>query len=103
VTSTVSSKVNQSEQGIVFAGFLVFATVTDLLEQAKQYLKQHKNSTDVVIDCTAIERIDSAGIALLLELHRQTKNNKQLCRFEGLPEQAQSLVTAYHLKSVLLV
>ena len=70
MTSSFTSKVIKSEQGMSVSGMLVFSSVADLLEKGNECLKQHQ-SDSLVIDCNAMDRIDSAGIALLLEWRRQ--------------------------------
>ena len=94
------AKAIKSEQGIILSGALVYASVSRILEQAKGFFKQHK-SESFVVDCTSMDRIDSAGIALLLEWHRKSTNINSKCRFVGLSKQAQALVDAYHLKAVI--
>ena len=101
--TTIKSKIEKSEQGMTLSGELTFASVVDLLEQGNQCLNQHKQDSPFTIDCKSMERIDSAGIALLLEWHRQCKNNNKLCRFEGLSKQAQALIGTYRLKSLIAV
>lgn len=92
--------VEQREKGMTVSGSLVFATVTILLEKGCTLIRQHKGGS-FVIDCSAITRIDSAGIALLIEWQRQSKNNNAVCRFVGLSNQAQSLIRAYRLQSLI--
>jgi len=101
MTSSATSKVIKSEQGMALSGTIVFASVADLLAQGNQHLKQHSNDSSFVIDCKAVTRIDSAGIALLLEWHRQCKNDNKVCRFESLSKQAQALIEAYRLQSLI--
>jgi ABC-type transporter Mla MlaB component len=48
-----------------------------------------------------MERIDSAGIALLLEWQRLSTNDNLNCRYEGLPKQAKKLIEAYRLQSLI--
>jgi len=105
MTSSVTSKVIESEQGMTLSGALVFTSVADLLGQGnkhlKQYLELNPNDSSFVIDCKAMERIDSAGIALLIEWQRQCTNDNKTCRFEGLAKQAQALIEAYRLESLI--
>lgn len=105
MTASIASKAIQTEQGMSLSGDLVFSSVADLLEQGntklKQYLSQNPSSSSFVIDCKEMERIDSAGIALLLEWQRQCKNAEKNCRFEGLSNQAQALIEAYRLQSLI--
>lgn len=99
-TSTAINVI-KSELGIALSGALVFANVADFLEQGNRLLKQHSDASVCVIDCKAMQRIDSAGIALLLEWQRQCKNSHKDCRFEGLSEQAQALIQAYRLSTLI--
>lgn len=105
VTSKVSSQVIVSEQGMTLSGALVFSSVADLVEQGnqifKKYRKEDQTESIFVIDCKAMERIDSAGIALLIEWQRQCKNHNASCRFEGLSNQAKALIEAYRLQSII--
>ncbi len=105
MTSPVAPQVIKSEQGMALSGALVFGSVVDLSEQGnqhfKQYRDQHQGDSPFVIDCTGMERIDSAGIALLIEWQRQCKNDNKVCLFEGLPKQAQALIEAYRLQSLI--
>ena len=103
MTSLTASKITKSEQGMEISGALVFASVSDLLEQGNQQLKQHQDESTFVINCKAMDRIDSAGIALLIEWQRQCKDKNKTCRFEALPKQAKALIEAYKLQSFILV
>ena len=107
MNDSVTATVIKSDQGMALSGALVFASVSDLIEQGNQHLKQHHNQPEndsvFVIDCESMNRIDSAGIALLIEWQRQGKNNNLTCRFEGLSKQAQALIEAYSLESLIAV
>ena len=103
--SSVAPQITKSEQGMAVSGSLVYSSVADLLEQGNEYLeqqlKQQTGDSSFVINCKAMERIDSAGIALLLEWQRQCKNDNKTCRFDGLSKQAQALIEAYRLQSLI--
>jgi len=96
----IKSEIVKSEQGMTVLGSLVFANITTLLEKGSGVIEQYQGDS-FVIDCTEMKRIDSAGIALLIEWQRQSKNCKIVCRFEGLSNQAQSLIKAYRLQSLI--
>ncbi len=100
MTTTVASKVEKREKGMTVSGSLVFANISSLLEKGCELIRQHQGGS-FVIDCSAVKRIDSAGIALLLEWQRQSRNKKAVCRFVGLSSQAQSLIQAYRLQSLI--
>jgi len=57
--------------------------------------------TSLNFDCSEVTRIDSAGIALLIEWKRACDNNNKQFSISNLPEQAKSLVDTYRLKDVL--
>ena len=100
----MSSGLTKTDQGMAISGKLVFSSVADLLNQGNQYLEQKRNSNKNAvfeIDCQAMQRIDSAGIALLIEWHRQCVEAKMTCRFVKLSDQAQSLIQAYRLQSLI--
>ena len=98
---TTSTKITKTDQGMSVTGELVFASITDFLEQGNQFIQQHKNNDSFVINCEAMQRIDSAGIALLIEWHRQCANNDKPCQFAGLTHQAKSLIETYRLESLI--
>lgn len=55
-------------------------SLNDLLQQTYEVLDQHESCSQVVIDMSRINYIDSAGITFLIGLYRQLKRNeKQLC------------------------
>ena len=97
------STVESTENGLQLRGSLVFANVSELLEQGTSELRVQKNlqTNTLVIDCKGITRIDSAGIALLIEWKRWCKNHKKKCQINGLPNQAKSLIETYRLQQVL--
>jgi len=98
--TTIQSQVRKTEHGISLSGDFVFSNIVELKEQCDRYLEQN-NSSMLLFDCSEIQRLDSAGIALLVSWKRQSKNAKKDCRFEALPNQAQALIEAYHLQSLL--
>ena len=103
--NSTSSKILKSDTGISVSGDLVFSNVADLLKEGNSLLKQHlangKDDLPFTIDCKEMTRIDSAGIALLLEWQRQFKNKNQNCLFQGLSSQAQALIEAYRLQALI--
>ena len=89
-----SAKLIKSEQGFTLSGDIVFSSVSDLLKESDSYLKNglsnnSNKSKDLtfVVDCKEMSRIDSAGIALLLEWQRQFTAVKKSCVFQGLSNQ----------------
>ncbi len=97
----MAPNISKTEKGIAITGKLVFANIAALSEQSNQMFVDQKQHNDFEIDCSEIERIDSAGIALLLHWHREKNRNNKTCRFVGLRDQTKSLLKAYRLESVI--
>ena len=89
------------EQGFRISGDLSFSTVSSLIEKGKEQINQI--SSDLVkINLNSVDRVDSAGIALLLAWKRDCLSVKKSCEFQGVPQQTMSLIETYQLQSVLL-
>ncbi|HEX4871028.1 MAG TPA: STAS domain-containing protein [Nevskiaceae bacterium] len=54
------------------------------------------------LDLSAVSRVDSAGIALLLELRRRAERSGQRLPLSGVPEQARSLMRFLEVDTLLL-
>ena len=90
-----------TQDGFQLAGSLVYANASDLLGEVNAVLKNHQESL-LNINCEELSRLDSAGIALLIEWKRWCNNHNKQCHFQGLPTQANSLIETYRLQEVLL-
>ena len=102
--SDVSSTILKTDTGMKVSGKLIFTNITDFLNQGNQCIEQNSGSDQVhsfEINCQEIQRLDSAGIALLLEWQRKCSEAKKRCSFSELSTQAQSLIKAYRLESVI--
>lgn len=97
---TQSFSMKNTEQGIALSGALAFISASDLLKQGNELLASNSNNS-VVIDCENVTRIDSAGIALLLEWKRHCDSNNKTCEIKNLPQQAISLLETYRLQSLI--
>ena len=89
-----------TKQGLQLKGDLVYANVSDVVKVGDELLRQH-NSDNVVFSCVEINRLDSAGISLFLEWKRLCLQLNKNCQFEGLPQQAVSLIQTYKLNNLL--
>lgn len=94
------SQIIISQQGLKLSGEFVFSKVTTLLEDAEKNLAD-RSKNKLIVSCEGITRIDSAGIALLLELKRWSSKHNTKLSIQGLPKQAQSLVDTYKLQEVI--
>lgn len=95
------SSISKTDQGLAITGELVFANVTELSDQGNQIIIDANQQDEFEIDCSEMERIDSAGIALLLQWQRETSKNNRACRFVALRDQSKSLIQAYKLESII--
>ena len=89
--------------GLKVTGALVFASASSLLEKSKLLLDSQIQSSaaTVNLDCSQVTRIDSAGIALLIEWKRACNQHRKPLSISKLPDQAKSLIETYRLKDVL--
>jgi phospholipid transport system transporter-binding protein len=65
------------------SGDLVIGSVTTLLNQAHSLFAQHGQ---IVIDFKDVPRVDSAGLALLLEWVEWARNNDASIQFRNVPD-----------------
>ena len=92
----------RSEQGrIRVSGELTFTTVTALLARSQELLAQSGDNLEV--DLKEVERVDSAGLALLIEWMREARARDKDIRFFHLPEQLMAIAAASDLDSILPV
>ncbi len=83
------------------SGELTFATVTELLEQSRGLFAQAGESLEVELE--AVERADSAGLALLIEWMRLANAQGKTIHFSSLPEQMKAIAVASDLDTILPV
>ncbi|MEO8739825.1 MAG: STAS domain-containing protein [Casimicrobiaceae bacterium] len=55
-----------------------------------------------IIDLTAVDRVDSAGVALMLAWTRRGATEGSKLAFVGVPESMRSLVTLYGVEELLV-
>lgn len=101
MSNDATASLTITDRGFSLSGDLVFLTVQPLLEQSLALLEGFQGQ-DVVIDCAATGKMDSAGIALLMEWKRWCYRHKKTCHFQNLPDQARSLIEATGVDSILL-
>lgn len=74
---------------------LGFANARELLGQAEQIVAAGE------IDLSAVQRVDSAGVSLLLELSRRAASAGKPLRLRGAPEQLRGLSAFFGVDSLL--
>jgi len=93
-------RLQATENGFKLDGDLVFASVSDVIDEARNSLNQVTSET-VSIDCQSLSKIDSAGLALMVEWKQWCKENQKKLQLTGLSRQAKSLIETYRLQQVL--
>lgn len=92
------SQVSSSEKGLQLQGELTFETVSSVLSEGNALLESHKDP--ITINLEGVNRIDSAGISLLLEWKRICDNKNKTFLVEGMQKQATSLIKTYQLQKL---
>lgn len=81
------------------SGELTFARALEALAAARAALAEGEGP--LVLDLGGVTRVDSSGLALLLELARQGKAAGREVQFKGAPEQLQRLADFFGLSELL--
>jgi len=90
-----------SERGrgdIAVSGRLGFAEVTGLLKTSTAFFN---GQDELVFDLSAVEKVDSAGLALLVEWMSMAKKSSQAISFKGVPQQMLDIARVGGLEQVL--
>lgn len=80
-------------------GELTFATVTAVLEQSRPLLASAEGR--VAVELSAVERVDSAGLALLIQWVRMAREHGVEIMFRHIPEQLLAIAHASDLDEIL--
>lgn len=67
-----------------------------VLAQSQRYIDAGE------VDLSGIQRVDSAAVALLLELTRRARLTGKALRFTGMPSNLQTLVTFFDVDDLLI-
>lgn len=89
---------NGEEGQLALLGALTFETVPGLSKELAPVLRQHPR---LRIDLSAIERVDSAGLALLTEWMRLTRALGHSLEFINVPRQLLTIARVSGLDQVL--
>ncbi len=79
---------------------LVFGTVAELDKQVKELLKEE---LPVAIDLSAIDRIDSAGVAFLEELQERVKKKGSSLIMQGVSEEVKAVLKTFSSEAIVSV
>jgi phospholipid transport system transporter-binding protein len=80
------------------SGDLDMRSVPRVLEQAEGLFK---NGAEAVVDLAEVDRIDSAGLALLVEWLRQAKRQGVAIHFRNIPARMLAIATVCGLEQLL--
>ncbi len=83
-------------------GELTFETVPDLLGVSLPSLTDRAD-TPIDIDLSAVDHVDSAGLALLVRWHRLACAQDRVIRFHHLPQQLTALARVSNLDQLLTI
>lgn len=83
---------------VKISGVLDFSTVTACLKQINALCATDQ---DVLLDFTALEHVNSAGLALLLELLAEARKQNRNIRFSGIPKQLNDLARMSNVEYLL--
>ncbi|HHJ40236.1 MAG: hypothetical protein AXA67_06955 [Methylothermaceae bacteria B42] len=78
---------------------LTFFTAATLWKTSRKHLEKAPSS--IVIDLSNVQRIDSAGLALLVEWLRMTKQFGKTLTYRQCPPQLDPIAQVYDLESLL--
>ncbi len=95
-----SASVSTSDKGVDLVGSLVYSTVASILSEGGKHLENHQ-ADSISINLSKLERIDSAGITLLLDWKRLCDKQNKKFQVVGAQAQATSLITTNKMQGVL--
>jgi len=87
--------------GQALSGELGFAQVPAALAAARAAIDQDTGSGPLELDLSGVTRVDSAGLALLLELARRARERGRELRCVRAPEQLRRLAEFFGISSLL--
>ena len=82
----------------VLSGHLDFETVPSLLAHPGAHMQR---GGDIRVDLAGVTRVDSAGLALMVEWLRESKRKGLAITFDNVPKQLQSIARICGLEDIL--
>ncbi|MEO6025180.1 MAG: STAS domain-containing protein [Burkholderiales bacterium] len=79
------------------SGAVVIDKVSELLEAGRRYVSQ----SDLTLDCSAVETVDSSALALILDWRRSAEASGKKLAISGLPESLKTLADLYAVTDLI--
>ena len=96
-----AAAVSMSEPGVLrLSGVLDYTTGAALRSQGKALIAASRESR-MVLDCSAVTRSSSVGLALLLSFIRDAEATGKFWELRGLPQEMRGIAEVYDLGEVL--
>jgi len=95
------SQVSLHNGVLSLAGVLDYRSANGVLKQARSFIAGLEAGATLVIDCAAVEKSSSVGIALLLSLVRQAREENIQTSLANLPEDMRKIAKVCELTPVL--
>lgn len=96
----IPTSINSAETGVLqVSGELTFSTVTQVLEQSRPLLAAINGQA--VMELADVERVDSAGLALMTQWVRMAREQGLEIRFRHVPAQLLAIAHASDLDNIL--
>ncbi len=82
-------------------GELTVDTIDSVLKEGRRMFSKLKSGSDVHLDCSQLEKVDSASVALLIEWVRAARKKKIHLTFEKIPDKMQRIIELSNLTALL--
>lgn len=89
-------KVNRAGTGLKL-GLSGCLDISCVLEAKENFAPILEMGLDLLVDLSALEQIDTAGVQLLMLFHRQAGVNGTDCRFTGAPREIAKILEFYRM------
>lgn len=99
---SVAELENTADGHVRVTGELSFNTAPDLAARIVDMVQTEKRGkTKVIVDLGAVNRADSAGLALLIEWRRQAERQQCTLYFDNIPHQLQAIANVSGVTELL--
>ena len=96
----MNAKVKACDSSIKIQGDINFDTVASLFENLQKNISNLKNQ-DVLIDFSEARQINSAALALIVEIRRYSQNSNVNIQFSNIPNKLIALASVSNIDNLL--